>query len=77
MEERVAPSGYARLRRTGGGVADALVADLAEQGAAEKLASVRAADSYVPLGPATAAVLVTQEQIVAAAQAFVPARAAR
>ena len=61
-------------RATGGGVADALVADLAEHGAASKLASVRAADSYVPLGPATAVVLVTEEQIVAAARAFVRAR---
>ena len=64
-------------RASGGGVADALVADLAEHGAGTKLASVRAADSYIPLGPATAAVLVTEEQIVAAAQAFVPARATR
>jgi len=57
-------------RATGGGVADALVADLAEHGAAGKLASLRAADSYVPLGPATAAVLVTEEQIVSAARRF-------
>ena len=57
-------------RATGGGVADALIADLAEQGAGTKLASVRAADSYVPLGPATAAVLVGEEQIVTAALAF-------
>ncbi len=57
-------------RATGGGVADALVADLAEQGAAGKLASLRAADCYVPLGPATAAVLVTEEQIVDAALRF-------
>jgi len=63
-------------RATGGGVADALVADLAEHGGRSirgPYASVRAADSYVPLGPATAAVLVTEEQIVAAAQAFAPA----
>jgi 2-oxoisovalerate dehydrogenase E1 component len=64
-------------RATGGGVAEALVADLAEHGAAAKLASVRAADCYVPLGPATAAVLVTEEQIVAAARAFAPLAARR
>ncbi len=40
-------------RRTGGGVADAIIADLAESGAtpARGLASVRAVDSFVPLGP--------------------------
>jgi 2-oxoisovalerate dehydrogenase E1 component len=57
-------------RATGGGVAEALIADLAERGLGTRLASVRAADSYVPLGPATAAVLVTEEQILAAARAF-------
>jgi 2-oxoisovalerate dehydrogenase E1 component len=64
-------------RATGGGVADALIADLAEQGAGTKLAAVRAADSYVPLGPATAAVLVGEEQIVAAARRFQPVPSAR
>ena len=62
-------------RATGGGVAEALIADLAEHGAATQVASVRAADSYVPLGPATAAVLVGEEEIVSAAQRF--ARKAR
>jgi 2-oxoisovalerate dehydrogenase E1 component len=57
-------------RATGGGVADALVADLAEHGGAVRVASVRAADSYVPLGPATAAVLVGEDEIVAAALRF-------
>jgi len=61
-------------RQSGGGVAEALVADLAEQGAASELVSLRAADSYVPLGPATAAVLVGEDQIVAAAREFRPAR---
>jgi len=55
-------------RATGGGVADALIARLAESGFAGKLRSVRAADSYVPLGPATAAVLVRQDQIEQAAK---------
>ena len=54
-------------RATGGGVADALVADLAERSFAGRLASVRAVDSFVPLGTASAAVLVGLDQIVAAA----------
>ena len=51
-------------RRTGGGVADAIVADLAERGHAGRLTSVRAADTYVPLGPSTAAVLVGEDDVV-------------
>jgi 2-oxoisovalerate dehydrogenase E1 component len=54
-------------RATGGGVADALIADLAEQAFGGSLASVRAVDSFVPLGTATAAVLVGLDQVVAAA----------
>ena len=54
-------------RATGGGVAEALVADLAEAGIGQALGSVRAVDSFVPLGPATDAVLVSEEQIVTAA----------
>jgi 2-oxoisovalerate dehydrogenase E1 component len=56
-------------RRTGGGVADAIIADLAESGATPRLGSVRAVDSVVPLGPATAAVLVGADQVVSAALA--------
>jgi 2-oxoisovalerate dehydrogenase E1 component len=56
-------------RATGGGVADAIVADLAERRIGNRLASVRAVDSFVPLGPATSAVLVGVDQIVAAAVA--------
>ncbi len=59
-------------RATGGGVADALIADLVERGGGGRLASVRAADTYVPLGPATAAVLVGEGEIVAAARAIAP-----
>jgi 2-oxoisovalerate dehydrogenase E1 component len=59
-------------RATGGGIADALVADLAEHGHARRVRSVRAADSYVPLGAATAAVLVQESQIVSAAREFKP-----
>ncbi len=61
-------------RATGGGVADAIIADLAEQGIGRRLASVRAADSFVPLGPASAAVLVGVEEIMAAALAAVAGR---
>ncbi len=62
-------------RATGGGVADAIIADLAEHRAGERLASVRAVDSFVPLGPATEAVLVSLDQVLAAALAAVPGRA--
>jgi 2-oxoisovalerate dehydrogenase E1 component len=56
-------------RATGGGIADAIVADLAERGIGRTVASVRAVDSFVPLGPATSAVLVGVDQVVAAAVA--------
>ena len=61
-------------RRTGGGVADAIISDLAESGAAATLASVRAVDSFVPLGPATAAVLVGITDILDAALSMVGER---
>jgi 2-oxoisovalerate dehydrogenase E1 component len=61
-------------RRTGGGVADAIVADLAEAGIGRRLWSVRAVDSFVPLGTATSAVLVGVDQIVAAALTTVSGR---
>lgn len=54
-------------RATGGGVADALIADLAERAYAGRLASVRAVDSFVPLGTASAAVLVGLDQVLTAA----------
>ena len=50
-------------RSTGGGIADAVVAHLAEQGYDGRLASVRALDTYVPLGPAADTVLVQPEGI--------------
>jgi 2-oxoisovalerate dehydrogenase E1 component len=53
-------------RATGGGVAEAIVAGLAEHDHPGRLRSVRAADSYVPLGPAAAAVLVQESEIVRA-----------
>jgi 2-oxoisovalerate dehydrogenase E1 component len=61
-------------RATGGGVADAIISDLAEHKVAKRLGSVRAVDSFVPLGPATAAVLVGVDQIVATAVAAVGKR---
>ena len=51
-------------RATAGGVADAVVAHLAESGYRGKLGSVRALDTYVPLGPAANTVLVQEEDIV-------------
>ena len=61
-------------RATGGGVADAIIADLAEHKVAKRLGSVRAVDSFVPLGPATSAVLVGVDQVVAAGVAAVGKR---
>jgi 2-oxoisovalerate dehydrogenase E1 component len=57
-------------RATGGGIADALVADLAEHRFAGPMTSLRSADSYVPLGPAAESVLVSRDEIVAAARSL-------
>lgn len=54
-------------RATAGGVADAIVADLTEHDVKATVRSVRAADSYVPLGGAANTVLVQDADIVAAA----------
>jgi 2-oxoisovalerate dehydrogenase E1 component len=56
-------------RATGGGIADALIAHLAERGSRVKARSVRGADCYVPLGSAASAVLVGEEQIIDAVKA--------
>ncbi|HEX2141767.1 MAG TPA: transketolase C-terminal domain-containing protein, partial [Candidatus Limnocylindria bacterium] len=61
-------------RHTGGGVADAIIADLAEQGIGRRLGSVRSVDSFVPLGPASAAVLIGVDQVIAGALAAVGER---
>jgi 2-oxoisovalerate dehydrogenase E1 component len=58
-------------RQTGGGIADAVIAHLAEGGYRGRLGSVRAADSFVPLGPAANTVLVQTPDIVAAARRLV------
>jgi 2-oxoisovalerate dehydrogenase E1 component len=57
-------------RRTGGGIAEAVVADLAERGTTARLRSVRATDTFVPLGPAANLVLVQTADIVEAALAL-------
>ena len=55
-------------RATGGGIADAVIADLAEHGALppEGVRSVRARDSYVPIGPAADLVLVGEDDVLSA-----------
>jgi len=68
-------------RRTGGGIAEAVIADLAEREVPVRLRSVRALDSYVPLGPSANLVLVQTPQIVEAvlaveARGQAPAKAA-
>jgi 2-oxoisovalerate dehydrogenase E1 component len=55
-------------RRTGGGIADAVISELAENGYGGKLRSVRAADSFVPLGAAANTVLVGEDDIIQAAR---------
>ncbi|CAN5436859.1 thiamine pyrophosphate-dependent enzyme [soil metagenome] len=57
-------------RATGAGIADALLAGLVEAGVDVPMASVRAADSFVPLGPAAGTVLVDVDQVVTAATAL-------
>jgi 2-oxoisovalerate dehydrogenase E1 component len=51
-------------RATGGGIADAVIASLAESGFRGPMRSVRAIDSYVPLGAAANLVLISENQIV-------------
>ncbi|MBS0658197.1 MAG: MFS transporter [Verrucomicrobia bacterium] len=53
-------------RATAGGIADAIIADLAEHGYRGPLASVRSIDSYVPLAAAANLVLLSDAQIVEA-----------
>ncbi|MEJ2538687.1 MAG: thiamine pyrophosphate-dependent enzyme [Gemmatimonadota bacterium] len=59
-------------RATGAGIADAIVADLAETGYGRPLRSVRARDSFVPLGPAADHVLVQVEDVVETVRALEP-----
>jgi 2-oxoisovalerate dehydrogenase E1 component len=57
-------------RATGGGVADALIAQLVESGFRGPVRSVRSADSYVPLGPAADLVLLQEHEIVRGASSL-------
>ena len=57
-------------RATGGGIADAVVADLTRQRYGRPIDAVTSADTYVPLGPAADDVLLGEDDIVAAAAAL-------
>ncbi len=54
--------------RAGGGVSEGVVTGLVDAGYAGRLARVTSADSYVPLGPAAATVLLSEDDVVAAAR---------
>src|SRR5262245_41985376 len=56
-------------RATGGGIAEAVIANLAETGFKGPMRSVRAVDSYVPLGAAANLLLISEEQIAEAGRA--------
>jgi len=51
-------------RSSGGGIADAVIAHLAEAGYDGRLGSVRARDCFVPLGPAADTVLIGEDEII-------------
>lgn len=55
-------------RATGAGIADAVLADLAESGFRGRMKSVRGKDGYIPLADAANLLLLGEEQIFAAAQ---------
>ncbi len=55
-------------RATGGGIADAVIAALVEEGFRGPIRSVRSIDTYVPLGAAANLVLISEGQIVEAAK---------
>jgi 2-oxoisovalerate dehydrogenase E1 component len=55
-------------RATAGGIADAVIAALAEGGCAKPMASVRALDTYIPLAAAANLVLISDQQIAGAAR---------
>ena len=58
-------------RATAAGIADAVIADLAERGIGGRIGSVRACDTYIPLGPAANSVLVQEQDIIERALALV------
>lgn len=55
-------------RATGAGIADAVIADLAEHGLGKPIRSIRGLDCYVPLADAANLVLVSEDQIVEGAK---------
>ena len=57
--------------RRSGGVGEGIVAALVDRGYDGRLVRVAGADSYVPLGPASRLVLVTEEEIAEAARGLV------
>ncbi len=57
-------------RHTAAGIADAVIAHLAEQGYRGKLGSARSADTYIPLGPAADLTLLSEDDIVAGVRAL-------
>ena len=59
--------------RRSGGVGEGIVATLVDRGYDGRLARVAGADSYVPLGPASRLVLVTEEEIEEAALELIAA----
>jgi hypothetical protein len=65
-DDRVAPYGIDAANLVD--YADALIADLAERSFGGDLRSLRAVDSFVPLGPASSHVLLGEDEIVAAAR---------
>ncbi|GAA4691890.1 transketolase C-terminal domain-containing protein [Nocardioides conyzicola] len=69
-------SGFGRVlvvdeTRRSGGVGEGIVSALVERGYVGRLSRVASADSYVPLGPASRTVLVTEEEILEAARSMV------
>ena len=54
--------------RASGGVGEGVVAGLVDRGYAGTLARVASADSYVPLGPASSHVLLTEDDVLSAAR---------
>jgi 2-oxoisovalerate dehydrogenase E1 component len=75
VEERAREASHVLVvdecRATGGGIADAVLAGLVERNVGRRLGSVRAVDTYIPLGPAADAVLVSENGIVDAARRLV------
>ena len=55
--------------RRSGGVSEAVVAALVDGGYRGRISRVTSADSFIPLGPAAETVLLSEDDIVAAADA--------